>query len=122
MSFFNRVFRPKRCNCGEVHISEEQRDWLLWPVLKKLNEMERKIMAQIDDLNTEIQAEDVQIQTLLASAAKINADILALIQKAQGGGVTVTDLTAQLTAIQAHTAVLASVNADLITSDANANA
>ena len=52
-------------------------------------------MAQIDDLNAAIAAEDVEVQTLLASVTKIGSDIDALLAKIAAGGVP-TDLTAQL--------------------------
>lgn len=96
------------------------REWLLAPVFEYLKEMEKRLMSQIDDLKTEIDAEDVQVQTLVASAKKIDADIVALIAKAKAGA-SPQDIAAQLTLIQAHTAVLASVNANMVADDASAN-
>lgn len=77
-------------------------------------------MAQIDDLNAAIQAEDVQVTTLAASITKIDADVDALLAAAQKAGVPM-DLTAQITAIQSHTSALATAVAQLAADDTKAN-
>lgn len=76
-----------------------------------------KIMAQIDDLNAAIQAEDVQVTTLAASITKIDADVDALLAAAQKAGIP-TDLTIQIQAIQAHTAALQQAVSQLAGEDA----
>lgn len=76
-----------------------------------------KTMAQIDDLNTAIQAEDVQVTTLATSITKIDADVDALLVAAQKAGVP-TDLTVQIQAIQAHTSALSTAVAQLAAEDA----
>lgn len=81
---------------------------------------ETKIMSQLDDLNAAIQAEDVQIQTLVASAVKIDADVDALLAKIAAGA-SLPDITNALTAIQSHTAALASVNTEMVSADTKAN-
>lgn len=77
-------------------------------------------MAQLDDLNTAIAAEDVDVQLIAASATKIDADIVAL-KAAIAAGAPPTVLTAQITAIQAHTAALATAAGILQAADVNAN-
>ncbi len=89
-------------------------------LLLELKTQGAKIMSQLDDLTQEVADEDVQITTLVASAAKIDADIDALIAKIAAGA-TPADITAQLTAIKAHTAALASVNAEMVAADTKAN-
>jgi hypothetical protein len=88
--------------------------------LVAIGEKEDKIMSQIDDLKQEVSDEDVQVTTLVASAAKIDADVAALIAKVAAGA-TPADITAQLTTIKAHTAALASVNANMVADDLSAN-
>jgi hypothetical protein len=80
-----------------------------------------KIMGQLEDLNAAIQAEDVDIQQLGPIATKIDADIVAL-KAAVAAGATPADLTTQITAIQAHTAALATGLGQLGDSDTKANA
>lgn len=77
-------------------------------------------MAQIDDLNTAIKAEDVQVTTLAASITKIDADVDALLAAAQGG-TSGPDLTVQIQAIQSHTSALATAVAQLAAEDTKAN-
>lgn len=79
------------------------------------------IMAQIDDLNAAIQAEDVQIAAIQASLVKVGADIGALLAKITTGA-TPTDLTAQLQAIQSHVAALTTANQQLVDDDKKATA
>lgn len=74
--------------------------------------------TQLDDLNSAIQAEDVEIQDLLASVTKIDADIIALLAKP---GLP-PDLTTQLQAIQAHTAALTTAAQQLKDDDTKATA
>lgn len=101
-------------------ISEAFRNWFLEPALHKLNEMEKKIMSQLDDLNAAITAEDVQVAALTAVITKVDADVDALLAKIAGGA-TLPDITAQLTAIQSHTSALATAVAQLTADDAKAN-
>lgn len=77
-------------------------------------------MAQIDDLNTAIQAEDVELSDLSASITTINADITKLLA-AVAAGATPTDLTNQITAIQAHTAALTTAVSQLASDDTSVN-
>lgn len=77
-------------------------------------------MAQIDDLNTAIQAEDVDVQQIAAVATKVDADVVALLAKIQAGNIP-TDLTTQIQAIQAHTAALATALGQLNDADTQAN-
>lgn len=62
-------------------------------------------MAQIDDLNAAITAEDVEVQDLLPVVTKIDTDIAALAALVASGS-TPPDLSAQIQAIQSHTASL----------------
>lgn len=89
-------------------------------IRNKLTQMEATLMSQLDDLNTAIQAEDVEITTLLASVTKIDADVDALLAKIAAGA-TLPDITTQLTAIQAHTAALTTAAQQLADEDAKAN-
>lgn len=77
-------------------------------------------MAQIDDLNAAIKAEDVEVSTLAASITKIDSDVDALLAAAQSG-VSGPDLTAQIQAIQSHTSALATAVAQLAAEDSKAN-
>lgn len=77
-------------------------------------------MSQLDDLNAAITAEDVEVQDILASVTKINADVEALLAKIAAGG-TLPDITAQLQAIAAHTAALTTASQQLKDEDAKAN-
>lgn len=77
-------------------------------------------MTQLDDLNASIQAEDVQIQSLVGVVTKIDADIVALLAKIAAGG-TMPDITAQLQAIQSHTSSLVTAVASLSADDTKAN-
>lgn len=79
-----------------------------------------KTMAQIDDLNAAIQAEDVQVSTLAASITKIDSDVDALLEAVKNGA-TATDLTTQIQAIQSHTAALQTAIAQLGSEDTKAN-
>lgn len=83
---------------------------------------ENLIMSQLDDLNAAMAAEDVEVETLIASAAKIDADVTALLAKVKAGGATMPDITTQLSAIQKHTASLAKVDAEMVSDDTAANA
>lgn len=88
--------------------------------LDEITQKEIQIMAQIDDLNTAIKAEDVQVTTLAASITKIDADVDALLAAAQGG-TSGPDLTVQIQAIQSHTSALATAVAQLAAEDTKAN-
>lgn len=105
---------------NKMSFTEAIRAWLLAPLTLQLKQMEDKIMSQLDDLNVAIQAEDVDIQQLGPIATKIDADIVAL-KAAVAAGATPTDLTTQITAIQAHTAALATGLSQLSASDTKAN-
>lgn len=78
-------------------------------------------MTQLNDLNTAIQAEDVEVNDILASVTKIGTDITTLLAKIAAGGVP-TDLAAQLQAIQSHVASLTTAAQQLKAADAQANA
>jgi len=80
-----------------------------------------QIMSQLDDLNTAIKNEDVEVQDIIASVTKVDADIDALIAKIAAGGVP-TDLTAQLQAIASHTSSLTTAATQLKAADTKANA
>lgn len=94
----------------------------------KLENMERKLdallkqgeqtMAQIDDLNSAIQAEDVEINDILPVVTKIGADIAAL-EAAVAAGAKPTDLTAQIQAVQSHVASLTTALQQLQAADAS---
>lgn len=77
-------------------------------------------MSQLDDLNAAIAAEDVELADLMASIAKVAADITALLAKIEAGN-TPTDLTTQLAAVQAHLASLTSGVQQLDDADKAAN-
>jgi chromosome segregation ATPase len=89
--------------------------------LDAIAEKENNLMAQIDDLNAAITAEDVELTTVMASITKIAADVDALLAKIQAGG-TPADLTAQITAIQSHLASLTTGAQQLVDADTKANA
>lgn len=89
-------------------------------MLHKIIHQGETIMAQIDDLNAAIKAEDVGISDLAASITKIDADVDALLAAAQSGA-TPQDLTAQITAIQSHTSALATAVSQLSAEDVKAN-
>lgn len=86
-------------------------------LLDEIKRQGEKNMAQIDDLNASIQAEDVQVTTLAASITKIDSDVDALLAAVKAGA-TPTDLTAQIQAIQSHTSALATAVAQLAAEDA----
>ena len=88
--------------------------------LEKIVRRENIIMAQIDDLNAAIAAEDVEITDIMASIAAVAADITRLIALVAAGNIP-TDLTAQLTAVQSHLATLTTGAAQLKAADAEAN-
>lgn len=90
-------------------------------MLHEIINKENTIMSQIDDLNKAISDEDVQIQDVLASVTKVDADIDALLAKIAAGGATFPDITTQLTAIAAHTAALSTAAAQMTAEDAKAN-
>ena len=77
-------------------------------------------MAQIDDLNTAIKNEDVEVTTIQASIVKIAADVDALLAKVAAGA-TGPDLTAAIQAVQAHMASLTTGNQQLVDADTKAN-
>ena len=89
-------------------------------LLHEIKNKEIQIMAQIDDLNAAIKAEDVELTTIQDSIVKIGTDIDALLAKIAAGGTT-TDLTAQLQAIQAHVAALTTANQQLVDDDTKAS-
>lgn len=78
-------------------------------------------MAQIDDLNAAIAAEDVDVQLIAASAVKIGTDVTTLLAKITAGA-SPTDLTAQIAAINAHVASLKTASDQLTAADTAANA
>ena len=104
-----------------MSISEMLRNWLLEPALQRMNQMEVTLMGQLEDLNTAIQQEDVEVQDILASVTKVGADIDALWAKIAAGG-NPTDLTAQLQAIQSHVASLTTAAQQLKDEDTKATA
>lgn len=77
-------------------------------------------MAQIDDLNAAIQAEDVEITDIAASVTQIDTDVDKLLA-AVAAGATPTDLTNQITAIQAHTSALQTAVGQMTAEDAKVN-
>lgn len=89
-------------------------------ILLELKKQGETTMAQIDDLNDAIKAEDVEVSDLAASITKIDADVDALLAAAQAGA-TPTDLTTQIQAIQSHTSALATAVAQLTAEDTKAN-
>lgn len=102
-------------------ISEAFRDWLLKPIVDKLNEMEAKIMGQLEDLTQEIQDEEVEISTLAGNAGKVDTDIQTLLDKIAAGGTTMPDITAQLQKIKDHTAAIKAASDQLAAADTKAN-
>ena len=89
-------------------------------LLIELKQQGDKIMAQIDDLNAAIKAEDVDVSTLAASITKIDSDVDALLAAVQSG-ISGPDLTAQIQAIQSHTSALSTAIAQLAAEDSKAN-
>lgn len=77
-------------------------------------------MTQKEDLDAAIAAEDVQIQALVASVAKIADDVTALLAKI-AGGTSAADLANEIAAVQSHTASLTTAAAQLADSDTKAN-
>lgn len=75
-------------------------------------------MAQIDDLNAAIQAEDVQIGQISAVVTKVDTDLDAL-AAAVKAGTAGPDLLVQIQAIQSHTAALATAVQQLTATDTN---
>lgn len=78
-------------------------------------------MSQLDDLNTAIKNEDVEVATLLTSITTIAADV-AKLKAAVSAGTSATDLSAQITAIQSHLASLTTGAQQLKDADTAANA
>lgn len=125
--FFKNLFRPRqsfqegsKMDCFTFEFFRKK----LENIEHKLDEIIRKenhMATQLDDLNAAIAAEDVQIQDLITSVAKIDADIVALLAKIAAGG-TMPDISAQLQAIQSHTAALATASQQLKDDDTKANA
>lgn len=93
---------------------------LIERLLLEIKTQGEKTMAQIDDLNDAIKAEDVEVSDLAASITKIDADVDALLAAVQAGA-TPTDLTTQIQAIQSHTSALATAVAQLTAEDVKAN-
>lgn len=106
-------------DCWQYHYFEKKFE-TIERLLVELKTQGENTMAQIDDLNTAIQAEDVQVTTLATSITKIDADVDALLLAAQKAGVP-TDLTLQIQAIQSHTSALATAVAQLAADDTKAN-
>jgi len=78
-------------------------------------------MSQLDDLNTAIKNEDVEVTDILASITAVAADITKL-KAAVAAGATPVDLTTQITAVQAHLASLVTGTQQLTDADKAANA
>lgn len=90
-------------------------------MLIDVKQKETQIMAQIDDLNAAIAQEDVEITDIMASITAVSADITKLVAAVKAGA-TPTDLTNQLTAVQAHLASLTTGAQQLKDADTAANA
>lgn len=73
-------------------------------------------MAQIDDLNDAITAEDVELTDIAASITQIDADVDKLLTTQAG-----PDLTAQIQKIKDHTAALVTGISQLTAEDAKVN-
>lgn len=99
-------------------LSETFRMWLLEPVLTLMKNMEIRLMSQLDDLNAAIQAEDVELKTILASITKVAADV----DKLKSAPGLTPDLTNQIAAIQSHLASLTTGAQQLVDADTKANA
>jgi predicted nucleic acid-binding Zn-ribbon protein len=91
-------------------------------LLNVITHKETQIMSQLDDLNKAISDEDVEVQDILASVTKIDADVDALLAKIASGGTSLPDITTQLTAIAAHTSALTTASQQLKAQDTKANA
>lgn len=78
-------------------------------------------MSQLDDLNTAIKNEDVEVSTILTSITAVASDITKLKAAVLAGG-TPADLSAQITAIQSHLASLTTGAQQLKDADTAANA
>lgn len=78
-------------------------------------------MSQLEDLNSAIKEEDVEISDLQASIVAVAADVTKL-KTAVANGATPTDLTTQIAAIQTHLASLTTGADQLKASDKEANA
>lgn len=90
-------------------------------MLVELKSQGEKLMSQVDDLNAAIAAEDVEVQDILSSVTKVDADIDALIAKIGTGTPTLPDISAALTAIASHTASLTTAAQQMKDEDAKAN-
>lgn len=77
-------------------------------------------MAQIDDLQAAIVAEEVDIAQIAGVATKIASDVAALLAQV-AAGTTPTDLTAQIASINADAATLANAAGILAAADTSAN-
>jgi capsule polysaccharide export protein KpsE/RkpR len=108
------------CSNWTFHYFERKLDEII-ELIRELKKGEIKIMAQIDDLNAAIAAEDVEITDIMTSIAAVSADITKLLAAIAAGG-TPTDLTQQLTAIQSHLATLTTGAQQLKDADTAANA
>lgn len=89
--------------------------------LVELKAQGEHIMSQVEDLNAAIAAEDVEVQDILSSVIKVDADIDALIAKIGTGTPTLPDISAALTAIASHTASLTTAAQQMKDEDAKAN-
>lgn len=78
-------------------------------------------MAQKEDLDAAIQAEDVTIQKIAASVTKIADDVTALLAKITSG-TPAADLTNEIQAVQSHTAALQTAADQLVAADTKASA
>lgn len=126
MPFFKNLFQRLRCfplwgfnmdNWTYSHF--DKRLDRIEQHLLDIKKQGEKTMAQIDDLNAAITAEDGQVTAMQAVLVKIGADIDALLAKIAAGGTT-TDLTAQIQAIQSHVSALTTANAQLVADDTKA--
>jgi hypothetical protein len=94
---------------------------VLGTLLNTIINKENKIMSQLDDLNSAIQEEDVDVQGIAAVAIALQTDLAALLKASQGGG-SATDLSTQIAAVQSHAASLATALGILQAADATTKA
>lgn len=100
---------------GTMSISEAIRMWLLQPVLNELKEIKNNMATDQATLDAAIKSLGDLIASEDTGLAALQAEVTALIEKVNAGGVTPLDLTTELTAIN-------SMAADITTQGTNIQA
>lgn len=89
-------------------------------MLRVILQKEKQTMAEIDDLNTAIAAEDVGVQDITASVQKVSADVAAILAKL-AAGTPPAALTAQIATVNAHVVAIKAATDILNAADLSAN-